>query len=264
MKLYKILRLTYDKGVSVFPAETQSMPDPADMAGEPITDLVDQIVARGYTRAEGYAAIQGWAYHAKFDLNQGARGVRVFCEMCVGEMKESVPPGQPMMWSYVIAAAIIAAVALGLYLWITLDEDRNVISEGHQYAYLMTYDEYLYTAEILNVGLLQEGVYEQCYHITPTVIDFRRNVWHVPRMDWMYFAYPGVVLRGRRLVFYHIYRIHFLELFYCGLLANFGNGTYKLLSGGQDRYKPRGIWQRPGDRWGIGDYQGCWKEFWWL
>lgn len=264
MKLYKILRLTYDKGVSVFPAETESLPTVESIAGEPMHDLINQIVARGYAPADAYLAVQGWAYHAKFDLNQGARGVRVFCEMCIRELPLRGVPVEPMTWSYIMAVAIIAAVALGLYLWITLDEDSNVIAEGHPHAYIMTYDDYIYATEILNVGLRQEGVYEQCVNFTPTIIDFRRNVWHVPGLDWMYFAYPGIVLRGRRLVFYHIYRIHFLELSYCGLLTNFGGGLYKLLPGGHDRFKPLGIWERPGDRYCTAGYTGCWGEFWWF
>lgn len=264
MKLYKILRLTYDKGVSFFPAETEELPTIESMAGEPMSDLIHEIVFRGYSEHDARLAVQGWAYHAKFDLNQGARGVRVFCGMCVRELGYPVVPVPSITWPIIIGAAVLAAVALGLYTWVVLGVDNNVITEGHPHAYFMTYEEEMYAAEVWNVGLRQEGVYEKCAMLLPTVTSFRRDVWHVPGMDWIYFAYPGIVIEGRRRVFWHVYRIHFLELFYCGLLTNYGRGMYKLLPGGQDRWKPRGPWIREGTRYCTYGYAGCWGDFWWM
>lgn len=264
MKLYKILRLTYDKGVSFFPAETEELPTIVEIAGEPYSDLIRKIQMFGYPEDEARRAIQVWAYHAKHDLHQRAEGVRFYCEFCIRELRIAYVPPPPAVWPMIIAVAVLAAVALGLYTWVVLGQDNNVITEGHPHAYFMTYEEEMYAAEVWNVGLRQEGVYEKCAMLLPTVTSHQRNVWHVLRMDWIYFAYPGIVIEGRRRVFYHVYRIHFLELFYCGLLTNYGLGMYKLLPGGQDRWKPRGPWIREGTRYCTYGYEGCWGDFWWM
>lgn len=264
MKLYKIIRMVGDYGVSVFPPEEKELPPVEETAGEPMTDLIQKIVAKGYTEHEAYWAVQAWAYHARYDLNQAARGVRIFCEMTAKQIPFKEIPAEPITWGIIIGVAVIAAVALGLYAWVVLDQELNVTFGSHPWAYLMTYQERVWQGEILNVGYKQEGYYEQSVPLDVPVSDYDRGSSRVGGRDWFWFWPGGVVLEGRRIIFYHFYRLTGFNVEFCGVLTNIGSRLYKLREGGDDPFKPRGSWSRPGGRWGTPEYEGCWGEWWWL
>lgn len=264
MKLYKILNVLGDHGVSVFPSEELELPPVEYSAGEPMTDLIRQIIMRGYTEHEAYLMVQAWAYHAKTDLHQLARGVRVFCEMCVERIPVRMPPAEPLTWMFIVTAAVAAAIALGLYLWVTLDQEINVRFGDHEWAYLMSYKERLWQGEIFVVGLKQRGIYEQGGDLGAVIVDHERNVGYVGRRDWIWLKPGAVVLEGRKVVFYHVYRLKGFWVYFCGLASEFASGLYRLREGGRDPYKPTGPWSRPGARWGRPEYEGCWREWWWF
>lgn len=264
MKLFKILNVVGNRGVSVFPPEDQDMPPAEDMMEEPIGRLVRQIVTKGYTAQEAHLAIQAWAYHAKYDLNQAPRGVRTFCEMCVREIPVKGFPAPPVFWGAVVAVAVLAAVALGLYVWVALDQEYNVRFGTHPWAYLLSYNERLWQGEILNVGYRQEGLYEQGPSFGSVLQRQQRGASRVRGVDWFWFRPGALVLEGRKVIFYHVYQITGFKVSFCGVMSKFGYRLYKLRSGGYDRYKPRGPWTRPGGRFGTPEYQGSWVRWWWL
>ncbi len=264
MKLYKIIKMVGDHGVSVFPPEEKELPEPVDLAGEPIAELIRKIMVKGYTQHEAYWAIQAWAYHAKYDLHQAAAGVRVFCELCAAEIPAKGVPPEPITWSIIIGVAVIAAVVLGLYLWVTLDKELNVTFGTHPWAYLMSYQERVWQGEILGVGYKQIGYYERSLLIVPNASSHDVGSSRVGGRDWFWFWPGGLVFEGRRILFYHFYRITGFYVEFCGVMTHVGAGLYKLREGGDDPFKPWGPWTRPGGRWGTPEYEGCWLEFWWL
>ncbi|MBA7713260.1 hypothetical protein ES703_122260 [subsurface metagenome] len=264
MLLYKILKMVGDHGVSVFPPEEQELPPIEVTAGEPMSDIINRIILKGYTNYDARLAVQAWAYTAKYDLNQAARGVRVFCEMCAAEIPLKHPPVEPITWGLITLVAVIAAVALGLYLWVTLDQELNVTFGSHPWAYVMMYQERLWQGEILNVGYRQMGYYEQGALFGAVVQSHDRGSSRVGGTDWIWFKPGSMVLEGRRILFYHVYRFSGFYLYFCGVMTKVGTGLYKLREGGRDTFKTRGPWSRPGGRMFTPEYEGCWGEWWWL
>lgn len=264
MKLYKVLTVVAHHAVSVFPPEDQELPESEELAGEPITELIRRIMARGYTSHEARLAITAWAYHAKYDLHQGAVGIRVFCEQCAREIPIKGIPPEPWFWGVVLAVAVFVAVAMGLYVWAILDPDFNVPFGGHEWAYLMVYEEHLWQGEIFVVGTLQTGVYELGGDLGLSIDRIDRNVDHERRKDWIELKPSMVYLEGRRIIFYHVYHFVGFRCFYCGVLSQFAVGLYKLREAGVDPYLPTGPWSRPGTRWGTPGYEGCWGRWWWF
>lgn len=264
MKLYKILAVLGHHAVSVFPPEEQELPESEEMAGEPITRLIRQIMVKGYTNHEARLAIEAWAYHAKYDLNQAARGVRVYCEMCAAQIPLKPPIAAPWFWGVVLAVAAIVAVALGLYVWAVLDPDYNVNFGTHPWAYLMMYEEHLWQGENFTVGWRQRGYYELGGDFGLSVDRVDRNVGGERRKDWIELRPGSLWLEGRKPILYHVYRFTGFRCYFCGVLTEVARGLYKIREGGGDPYKPRGPWSRPGTRWGTPDYEGCWQRWWWL
>lgn len=264
MKLYKLLSMRADHGVSVFPKRETEMPPPEEIMAEPIHDLIRQVMGKGYTEQEAYLAVQAWAYHAKADLHQSARGVRIFCEMCAREISARPLPPEPIAWTLIILAAVIAAIALGLYLWVVLDKDVNVLFGGHEWAYIMRYEESIWQAEIVAVSNTQVGYYEKGGPFGSVITSETRNIRGVFGRDWFEFAPFTVFLEGRKLIFYHVYDFRGFNVQFLGFMVNVGFGLYKLKPEGIDPYKPTGFWRRPGGPWGTPEYDGCWKQWWWL
>lgn len=264
MKLYKILKMVGNRGVSVFPPETQVLPPVEQTAGEPMLDIIRKVVGKGYTEHEAYMAIQAWAYHAKYDLNQAAAGIRTFCDMCAREIQFKEVPPEPITWTIIIGVAVLAAVALGLYVWAVLDQEKNVTFGSHPWAYLMKYNERLWLGEILNVGSEQRGYYEQSISFDVPMSSHERGRARVGGRDWFWFWPGGIVLEGRRIVFYHFYQIFGFYVEFCGVLTRLSPTLLKLRDGGNDPFKPYGPWSRPGGRIFTPEYEGCWVEWWWL
>ncbi len=262
--LYKIVLMCADHGVSVFPPEDQELPEPVDLAGEPIRIMIRKLLLYGYTQSQAYHILSAWAYHAKYDLHQLPRGVRVYCEMCIKQLPVPIPPETVALWPFALVAAVAAAVYLGLYLWVTLDVEKGQRFRGHPWAYVMLYQERLWQGEILNVGYKQLGYYEQGGELGNVLVENKRNFMYIDRRLDMFMIYRRLVLEGRRLIFYHMYRFTWWAVFYCGVLTNIGDRLYKLREGGSDPYKPGGPWSRPGGRMFTPEYEGCWQEFWWL
>ncbi len=264
MRLYKILRLVGDHGVSVFPPEDQELPPIEETAGEPMSDIIRRIMLKGYTEHEAFLMVQAWAYHARHDLNQLARGVRVFTEMCAEQIPVRMVPAPPIAWGIILGIAVLVALALGLYLWATLDVEKGRAFGTHKWAYVMRYEERLWQCEVLSVLANQEGIYEQGGYLGAVLARADREVWFAGVKADRFMFFRGLVLKGRRLVFFHEYRWIFWNVFWCGMLTNIGAGRYRLREGGYDPYKPRGLWLRPGGNWGEADYEGCWQKLWWL
>lgn len=264
VKLFKIKMMAYNHGVSVFPPETQTLPPIEETAGEPMLDIIRKIMQKGYTEHEAYLAIQAWAYHAKFDLNQLARGVRVYCEKCASEIPFKEIPKEPITWTLIAAVASLAAVALGLYVWVVLDQEYNLRAWGHEWAYLMTYEERIWQAEIFNVGRKQEGMYERQVVFPGWISEHRRDPNPRIREDQLWCRGWCVNLEGRHPILYHVYQVTGFWVYFCGVMHAVGSSFYKLNKGGDDPYKPRGIWTRPGGRYGTSEYDGCWKKWWWF
>lgn len=264
MKIYKILGVYYNHGVSVFPTEDQDLPESEDIAGEPIGEFIRQIMMKGYTEHEAWVAVQAWAYHAKFDLNQTANGVRTYVGMCVREIPLKGMPPEPILWGLIALVASIVAVALALYVWVLLDQEFNLVTQGHEWAYVMTFANRIWAAEVLNVGYRQQGYYEQGGDFGVPVNRFGRGGGGEPRKDWIDFSLPGIVVKGRRLIFYHEYQVIGFSAYFCGVGTKVGDRLYKLREGGDDPHLPWGPWTRPGGRMFTDGYAGCWKEFWWF
>jgi len=262
--LHKILMMVGDHGISVFPPEEQELSPPVDLAGTPIEIMVRNLAMKGYASQEAYWMITAWAYHAKHDLNQLPRGVRVFCEMCVRDCPFRGPPTEPVVWMIVVAAAVLAAVALGLYVWAVLDQELNVTFGSHEWAYAMTYQERLWQAEILNVGYKQEGYYEHGISLGYVISSINREYRGRTKTDWIGHKRGRETLEGRHPILYHVYRFTGWEVYFCGVMTRIGSRVCKLREGGDDPFKPRGPWSRPGGRRYTPTYRGCWQEFWWL
>ena len=264
MKLYKLLKMVGDHGVSVFPPEAQELPDPPELAGDPWADNFRKLRFLGFTDYQAGHALKAWAYHAKHDLHQGAAGIRRFVELCVRESAAQQVPPQPIVWGLILLVAVIVAVALGLFLWVYLDKELNVTFGSHEWAYVMSYEERLWIGEILFVSAKQEGVYERGPCFGDVVSSQDRGRSKVGGRDWIWFKKWSVVLKGRRIIFYHVYNFTGFYLRFLGVLTNLGAGRYRLREGGYDGHKPTGLWLRPGGRWGTPKYEGCWGEWWWL
>lgn len=286
MKLYKIENVLGHRGISVFAPDVDpglveaGMHDvplavvlarygekifpPHELPAEPIARMIKTIVAKGYTKHEAFLAIEAWARHARMDLNQGAVGVRVYCEKCAAEIPLKQYPAQPVVWGVILAVAVIAAVALALYVWVVLDQEFNVPFGTHEWAYLMTYQEHLWQGEILNVGSKQEAYYELGGDFGLSIDRIDRNVGAEPRRDWIELKTTHVFLEGRHPILYHVYRFTGFRCYFCGVMTKVGTRLYRLREGGSDPYKPTGPWSRPGTRWGTPNYDGCWKRWWWF
>lgn len=264
MKLYKILKMVGDHGISVFPPEDQELPPPVDLAGTPIEIMIRNLIVKGYTSQEAYWMITAWAYHAKHDLNQLSRGVQVFCEMCVRDCPPRAPVTEPIAWFLVLTVAVLVAAALGLYVWAVLDQDINVTFPSHEWAYAMTYNERLWQAEILNVGTEQRGYYEHGVSMGYVVSSHDRGVGGQHDRDWIWLKRGRVILEGRHPILYHVYRFTGWHVQFLGVCTRIGNRVCKLRQGGYDPFLPRGPWSRPGGRRYTPTYRGCWQEFWWL
>lgn len=264
MILYKIIRLVGDHGTSVFPVEDQQLEPAEDLAGEPMQDLINIIIGYGYPPDTARHIINAWAHHAKYDLHQLPRGVRVFCEMCIQQLKVPIQQPGPGFWEYVIQIAVIAAVVLALYLWVTLDKDIGVTFGSHPWAYAMKYEERLWQGEVLFVSAGQEGVYEQGGELWSGSYEHRRDEAYIDRkLDRLLF-YRRFVLSGRKLVFFHEYRWIYWDVYFCGVLTKISDRRYRLREPGYDPYKPRGRWLRPGGDMFTPEYEGAWQKWWWL
>lgn len=264
MKLYKIIKMVGDHGVSVFPPEGQELPEASYFVPYEWNANFRRLRVLGLTDIQAGQALKAWEWHARYTLKLGAEGTRAFVRRCVGEAPPHVIPPPPIFWSAIIAIAVIVAVALGLYLWVFLDQELNVTFGAHKWAYVMSYQERLWRGEILNVGAKQMGYYEQSPLFGDVVASHDRSFGGVFRHDWIWFKPGSMVLEGRRIIFYHIYRFSGFFVHFCGVMTKVGVGIYKLLEGGNDPFKPTGIWSRPGGRWGTPEYEGCWGEWWWL
>lgn len=264
MRLYKILNVVGDHGTSVFPPVDVEVPEDPELAGfswrQPVLDLQ----MKGYLGRD--ALRMAWAFyaHSRWHLHQSVAASQAFAEQCVAQIESMPPPAHPVAWGTVIATAIVVAVVLGLYAWAVLDQEFNVRFGTHEWAYLMSYEERMWQGEILNVGFRQRGYYERGGEFGGIIESVDRNRGGIRRNDWIAIKPGWLVLGGRRLVFYHEYRIAGFFVYFCGVMTNIGSGLYKLKEGGFDPYKPRGPWSRPGGRWGTPDYEGAWQEFWWL
>lgn len=264
MKLYKLLRLRGDHGVSVFPPEDKELPVPEELAGEPWSENFRKLRGLGYTDKQIGWMLSAWAYHAKYHLNQAEQGIRFFVNRCVAETYAHKMPPEPLFWGIVLGIAVIVAVGLGLYAWAVLDQEKGLTWLGHRWAYLMSYDERFWQAEIRFVAANQQGVYERGGAFGSVVWTHDRNVGGKERKDWIWLRSWRVVLKGRKLIFYHVYHFTGFYVHYCGLLTHLSSERYKLKQGGSDPFKPTGRWVRPGGFWGTPEYKGCWQEWWWL
>lgn len=264
MKLYKVIRLVGDHGVSVFPPDDKELPESDELAGDPWADNFRRLRLLGFTDYQAGHALKAWAYHAKYELHQGAAGIRRFVEQCVAETARQQVPPQPIVWGLVALVALIVAVALGLYVWVYLDKKLGVTFGAHKWAYVMTYQESLWQAEVLFVSAGQEGVYEKCGDLGPVLDEHRRNAAYIDRkLDRVWFN-RRLRLAGRRLLFFHEYRWIYWDVYFCGVLTHLSSRRYRLREGNYDPYKPRGRWLRPGGNFGAPDYEGCWGPWWWL
>lgn len=264
MKLYKLRRMCFDHGVSVFPPEDKDLPDPPELAGEPWSENFRRLRFLGFTDYQAGHALKAWAYHAKYELHQSEQGIRRFVTNCVSETAAYKMPAEPVAWGLIILVACVVAVALGLYLWVTLDVESSVHKMGHKWAYVMSYQEYLWQAELLFVSAAQKGVYEQCGDLGSVVAIHQRDTGPKPDPNDIFFFHERLYLKGRRLIFYHWYKFHWWAVFYCGVLTHLSGRRYTLRPGGREPYMVKGPWLRPGGDWGTPEYRGCWQEWWWL
>lgn len=264
MKLYKIYRMIGDHSTSMFPPSKTEVPAPEQLAGEPMMDLIRKLMLYGYTEQQARYIIQAWAAHAKFDLNQAARGVRVYCEMNMSQLPHPEAMAAVSFWPIVLTAASVAAVAAGLFLWVKLGVEQNAVFGGHPWAYVISYEERLWLAEILFVSLRGQAIYETYGDPLGSMVILDRRVRYVGYwLDQMWF-YGSVVHEGRPTIFYHRYTWQLWEVSFCGVLTSMSPGLYRLREGGHDRFKPPGLWYRPGGRMGTPEYEGCWLPWWWL
>jgi len=264
MKLYKICRMIGDHSTSMFAPTTTEVPTPEVMAGEPMMDLIRKLMIYGYTEQQAYYIIQAWAAHAKFDLNQAARGVRVYCEMNMSQLPHPEAIAAVSFWPIVLAVAAVVVVGAGLYLWVELGVEQDVIFSGHPWAYVMTYEEKLWQGEVYHVFPDGRAVYEKWPVPLGSMVILDRRVRYVGYyLDQMWF-YGALVHEGRPTIFYHRFPWTLWEVCYCGVLESMSYGMYRLREGGRDRFLPPGPWYRPGGRIGTPEYEGCWKDWWWL
>lgn len=264
MILYKIVRMVGNHGVSVFPTEETVMPPAEQIMGEPVLDHVRKLVFLGYSEHDAYWIVQAWAYTAKYELNQDARGIRVFMEMCLKKAPIHVEFPPDPRWHFAALVALVAAVALALVLWVYFDKEYGLTFAGHPWAYVMRYGENLWQAEILYVTPEQTPVYEIGGDFGPVLMWHDRNATFLKRPLDILGLGGRLVLRGRRLLFWHEYQWTWFEAFFCGVLTHITAERYQLREHGHDPYKPVGPWWRPGGLWGTPEYAGCWQEFWWL
>lgn len=264
MKLYKIIQVRADHGVSIFPPEEQEFPESQAFVPWEWNQNFAVLRTLGFTDAQAGKALKAWEWTARYTLRQGPEGCRLFVRRCLHEIS-GAPPTVPFeFWPVVILFAAIAATALALYLWVYLDQELGLTFDGHEWAYVMSYQERLWQGEILFVSAKQEGVYERGGPFGAVILSHDRGYGYRGAYDWIWLKPGGIVLQGRRLLFYHVYRIHGFYVRFCGVLTHLGAGRYRLREGGSDRYKPRGLWLRPGGDMFTPEYQGCWQEFWWL
>ncbi len=264
MKLFKIIRVQFNHGVSVFPPADQELPPAEELLAEPFSDLIHKFVMYGYSSDAARKIVITLAFHARTTLNQDARGARIFIEMCIKQLPVPIP-AVPLAWhALALFVAVVAAVSLGLYLWGVLDKEFGLLESGHKWAYLMSYGERFWQAEILNVGLKQEGLYEQGPELGDVVRQHVRDFQLRKREDWLWLRPGSVVLEGRYPILYHVLDFLGFYVFYIGLMSNFGLGLYKLRDPALDRYKPGGPWSRPGGRMFTPEYDGAWGEWWWF
>lgn len=265
MRLYKLVRLTGDYSVSIFAPKKIEVEPLERIAGEPLGHWIALLKLMGYTAEEARELLVALAHHAKYDLNQTARGVRVYIDMILRKMWEASQPPHSIMWApLILALAAFAAIAAAVWLWMELDSDGWRVSLAHPWAYVMRYNGRLWQAEILAVGPKERGVYELGPEFGEVLVSERRNLpTALGSLDeWGFFT--SFLMEGRPIVFWHRSVWILWDVFFCGMCYEVGRNIYMLKEGGRDPYLPAGPWFRPGDRWGTPGYKGCWKPWWWV
>jgi len=253
-----------DHSKSMFAPEYYKPPSIPDMAGEPMNDLINRLIFWGYTPEQARHIITAWAAHAKYDLNQAPRGVRVFCEMAMSSMPRPDVQHPSVFWPLVIAVAAAAAIALALYLWVELDNTPFAHFSGHEWAYVATYQETVYIAEIIAVGPWGKPMYEIGAPLGDVLAYSERNASYLSRwLDRLHF-YMSLKHEGRPSIFYHRYLWHHWDCFFLDVLYEVSPGLYRMKSKSLDPYAPERGWFRPGGRMYTPQYEGCWKDWWWL
>jgi len=288
MKLYKVVRYHYDHSVSVFEPEPLDplpymgndhkllydqirrimlepgwiVPDPVP-AGDPIRRLVLQLKQYGLTEAQGYKVVSGWAHHAKYNHNQSPRGVRIFCEMALAKLPRPEMLPDTRIYPFVLLAALTAAVIGALYLWIKLDDEQNLVTSGHEWMYLMTYEERVWIAEVLKTNKYGRGTYEHWGDLGDGLVWVERNSLFIERiLDKIWFNH-SLIIQGRPTVFYHRFSFSHFDAFYCGRLFEYAPNRYALEKTDNDPYLPGRSWSRPGGPMGTPEYEGCWRDWPW-
>ncbi|MBA7702896.1 hypothetical protein ES703_111674 [subsurface metagenome] len=228
MKLYKVLSVLANHGVSVFPPEDEPIESPVDLGITPWGQMFRQLTLYGFSEAQAGHALAAWVHYGKFDLNLPMWRVQIYVQRIVNDICGQPRPAPADWWIMVVAVAVVAAVALGLYVWAVLDQEYNLKFGTHDWAYLGTYKEKLWMMEILNVGTKQEGVYERGPLFWHYMASHDRNVGGRARRDWIWIEPGRMVLEGRRVVFYHVYQILGFYCYWCGLMTRFASRLYKL------------------------------------
>jgi len=264
MKIYKIRRLVGNHSKSMFPPKYYKPPPIEDFAGEPLIDLQNALKLYGYTPEQTRNIILAWAAHAKYDLNFSARQIRLYCEMNIASLPRPEMAHPSIFWPMVLLAASVAAVGLALYLWVELDTEYNEVFGSHPWAYIATYNETVYIAEIFRVSAFGRPYYEIGATLGDCLVHAERNVGLLDEPIDRHWYNGALKHEGRPLIFYHRFLWSHWDVTYLGLGHEVANRIYRLRSEDPDPFAPERGWWRPGGRMYTSQYEGCWKDWWWL
>lgn len=264
MLLYKLLRTVGDYSCSVWPPAERVVEPVEVLAGDPLVELIGKLTMYGYSERQARLIIVAWAAHAKYDLNQGPQGVKVFCEMCMRRLPRPEALATVEFWPVILAAAAVAAVAAAIYLWINLGHEAGQIRIFPEGVYVMRYGERLWQAELLMVSPKQIAVYERGFDFDGRLVGIERNVYFIQRPCDNLMWYNTYVLEGRDMGLWKRISYFMWIAYFCGKLTHVTGSLYRFDEPGKDPYARPGPWIRPGGRHGTKEYDGFWQGSWWL
>lgn len=263
MMLYKLKRMTGDHTSSLFEPSYVDVSDPPELRADIYRQIYMRLLEAGYTAEQTEAIMHMYYAHATYNLGiaySADRWAYIYGE--VQKLPKITYPPLPGVWAALIVVGAFALVAAGLYAWMQFESERLRIYPIHDWAYVMRYEERLFSAEIWAVSDRGEGAYELVGEVPGPVCEIKRNYTvHPPSQDLLMF-FNTMQFQGRYFILWHRWSWIWWGAVFCGALTRVDADLFVLRKGGNDFYVQPPGWRRPGGRVGTPTYKGVWTAKW--
>lgn len=263
MMLYKIKRMAGDHTSSLFKPSFVDVSDPPELRAEVYRPIYLWVLEAGYTAEQAEAIISMYYAHATYNLGIAYSSDKWgYIYGQVRNLPAVTYPPVIGIWPALMAVGAVALVAAGIYAWTQFESERLRIYPIHDWAYVMRYEERLFSAEIWAVSPKGKGAYELVGEVPGPVIEIKRNqTVHTPSQDLLMF-FNTMQFQGRYFILWHRWSWVWWGAVFCGALTQVDADLYILRKGTHDFYVQPPGWRRPGGRVGTPTYNGVWRAGW--